>query len=43
VIERIAAETFVVRTKSAIVLSRLVDATHNPSVPEVRNESPSTG
>ncbi|MGP3965426.1 Lrp/AsnC family transcriptional regulator [Nonomuraea sp. 3N208] len=39
VIERIAAQSFVVRTKSSIVLSRLVEAP--PGV--VRNESHTTG
>ncbi|MFI6477482.1 Lrp/AsnC family transcriptional regulator [Nonomuraea sp. NPDC050663] len=39
VIERIAAEAFVVRTKSAIVLSRLVDATPGTAVPAERNGS----
>src|SRR5690606_5993297 len=39
VIERIAAEPFVVRTKSAIVLSRLVDSPPGTTLPDARNES----
>ncbi|HLU72423.1 MAG TPA: Lrp/AsnC family transcriptional regulator [Nonomuraea sp.] len=43
VIERIAAEPFVVRTKSAIVLSRLVDSPPGTTLPDPRNESPVSG
>ncbi|MFG1696337.1 Lrp/AsnC family transcriptional regulator [Nonomuraea sp. NPDC049309] len=43
VIERIAAESFVVRTKSVIVLSRLIDTPPGALVHETRNESSITG
>ncbi|MEU6999332.1 Lrp/AsnC family transcriptional regulator [Nonomuraea sp. NPDC046570] len=50
VIERIASEPFVVRTKSSIVLSRLVDTPPGTALPEsraateaLRNESSSIG
>ncbi|MFG3440027.1 Lrp/AsnC family transcriptional regulator [Nonomuraea sp. NPDC047897] len=40
VIERIAAEAFVVRTKSSIVLSRLIDLPPGAAVPDARTGSP---
>ncbi|GGO66378.1 Lrp/AsnC family transcriptional regulator [Nonomuraea cavernae] len=43
VIERIAAETFVVRTKSSIVLSRLVDLPTGAVASDPRNGSPVGG
>lgn len=43
VIERIAAMSFVVRTKSSIVLSRLVDTPAGSAVPASRNGSPIGG
>ncbi|TMR99019.1 Lrp/AsnC family transcriptional regulator [Nonomuraea basaltis] len=43
VIERIAAQSFVVRTKSSIVLSRLIDTPPGTVVPEPRNGSSPPG